>query len=103
MTLEFIEISEDGKITVFHDSKYAKKIKHIEKIERVSHIVPANPILRIIFKLLRKLFGDEGKIADWTRTWKCKWKIELILPEFDDRQKAIEYEKKLISIIRKEL
>jgi len=25
--------------------------------------------------LLRKLFGESGRVAQWTRQWHCRWRV----------------------------
>lgn len=75
------------------------------ELRRATHIDPVNAALRQVFYLLRGLFGDEGRVAAWTRRWRCRWRVDLrpskgpLLYEnpstelpFIDRQKAIEYE-----------
>jgi len=105
-------IINNGKIEIFEDEFKNSPLKSIfensnviEK-KRVSHIYPQNFILRTIFKMLRKLFGDNGKVADWTRSWKCKWQVEILPNEnkskkkifkgFKDRKIAIDFEKNYI-------
>jgi hypothetical protein len=77
-------IINNGKIEIFEDEFKNSPLKsifensNVIERKRVSHIYPQNLILRTIFKTLRKLFGDNGKIADWTRNWKCKWQVEIL-------------------------
>lgn len=40
---------------------------------RASHIVPAMLPKRIAFRLLRLAFGERGKVADWSRSWRGPW------------------------------
>lgn len=40
---------------------------------RVSHILPTNRTKRKAFRLLRWVFGDKGRVAAWTRTWRGPW------------------------------
>ena len=47
--------------------------------ERFSIIEPLDPTLRLAFKLLRQLFGEDGKIAAWTRGWLCIWHGRILL------------------------
>ena len=47
--------------------------------ERFSEITPVNPIKRATFKLLRRMFGEQGKVADWTRRWLCLWECRILL------------------------
>jgi len=104
-------IINNGKIEIFEDEFKNSPLKsifessNIIERKRVSHIYPQNIILRTIFKVLRKLFGDNGKIADWTRNWKCKWQVEIldenkskkkIFKGFKDRKTAIDFEKNFI-------
>lgn len=68
-------------------------------VKRASHVEPVNFALRVLFYLLRFLFTDTGKVADWTRNWPCYWRVNLapvggpIMPaDFAKRSTAIEYE-----------
>ena len=42
---------------------------------RFSEIVPdyIHPWKARAFRILRKLFGERGRVAAWTRTWDCMW------------------------------
>jgi len=44
---------------------------------RASHVEPVNPILRLLFHLLRQWLGDKGRMSDFTRSWKCAWRINM--------------------------
>ena len=46
-------------------------------VRRASHIEPMNFPLRLVFHLLRTIYGEEGKIAEWTRSWDCFWRVNL--------------------------
>ena len=65
---------------------------------RVSHIVPESLLLRGEFVLLRAVFGDSGRVASWTRTWRCWWQVDLrpsdgpVVGGFLSRDSAIEFE-----------
>jgi hypothetical protein len=54
---------------------------------RASHILPSAPWKRRAFCWLRRRFGDRGRIADWTRTWRGPWEVWLAKDE-GGRQKA---------------
>jgi hypothetical protein len=110
-TMEVKIIINNGKIEIFEDEFKNSPLKsifensNVIERKRVSHIYPQNFILRTVFKTLRKLFGDNGKIADWTRNWKCKWQVEIldenksekkIFKGFKDRKIAIDFEKNFI-------
>jgi hypothetical protein len=45
--------------------------------ERASHVLPVDPVERAAFRALRRVFGDEGPVADWTRTWQGFWEVDL--------------------------
>jgi hypothetical protein len=32
----------------------------------------------LAFWILRKLFGERGRVAAWTRTWRCAWLVKVI-------------------------
>lgn len=48
------------------------------KRTRVSHIVPVNPIKRAMFRTLRLIFGERGRVADYTRSWTGAWRATII-------------------------
>jgi hypothetical protein len=63
---------------------------------RVSHIEPERKTLRVLFRILRSLFGDDGIVAKLTRIMPCKWRVDMtpagggILPKlFTKRAEAI--------------
>ena len=72
-------------------------------VARASHIEPLDPTLFLAFRLIRWVFGDESKMADWTRTWKCLWSVDLSPVggptnyPFRTRAEAIEYEIKWLN------
>jgi hypothetical protein len=68
-------------------------------VRRASHIIPANLPLRVLFTLLRAIFGDQGRVSDFTRTWSCRWIVDLqpvagpLVPvTWSNRQSAIDFE-----------
>lgn len=42
---------------------------------RASHVLPEHPGKQIAFVILRKLFGETGRIADWCRRWRGPWEV----------------------------
>lgn len=48
---------------------------HDPRRTRFSEIVPdyIHPWRARTFRLLRRLFGEDGRVAAWTRTWDCMW------------------------------
>ena len=98
-----IIIDENGDLITFAEElkeiapEIYQEVKHTKK--RVSHILPANKLKRMIFKTLRRIFGEEGKVADWTRKWKGEWIVVIdneVKGKFKNRQEAIEFEKKYL-------
>jgi hypothetical protein len=71
---------------------------------RASHVEPVNPILRLAFHLLRQWLGDKGRMSEFTRSWKCAWRINtqpvggpILDGVWYDRTKAIEAEVKFLN------
>jgi len=42
---------------------------------RGGYVWPQRRLKRFAFRLLRKLFGRNGRIAAWTRTWRGPWTV----------------------------
>ena len=63
---------------------------------RVSRVEPVSPVLRAIFRAIRKHVSDNSKLASWTRTWTCRWQARIfdgpVLGPYDSRQDAINAE-----------
>lgn len=43
--------------------------------KRASHVEPGARYERWLFHLLRAVFGDKGRVSNWTRTWKTLWRV----------------------------
>jgi hypothetical protein len=65
-------------------------------VRRASHVLPFDPVKRTAFVLLRAAFGDQGRISDWTRTWKGYHIVEIvdgpILGPYRSREDALQRE-----------
>lgn len=67
-------------------------------IRRASHVLPAHPLKRLAFVWLRRLMGESGAAAKWTRSWGGEWTVDLApsggpkAGPFQSRQDAIDYE-----------
>jgi len=65
---------------------------------RASHVVPTNHLLRGAFYVLRRWFGETGRVAGFTRRWPCRWTVNLtpvggtLIGPFYSRDAAIAYE-----------
>lgn len=44
---------------------------------RASHVEPASRVLRVVFHATRRVFGEAGRCAAWTRSWCCVWRVDL--------------------------
>jgi hypothetical protein len=42
---------------------------------RASHVLPANPIKRAAFRVIRFFSGDNGRVAQWCRNWRGPWLV----------------------------
>lgn len=66
---------------------------------RASHVEPCDHALRVVFRLLRRIFGDTGQISDWTRGWGVDWRADMgpmggpVLEVFNDRTSALAAER----------
>ena len=47
-----------------------------KQVSRISHVTPTNFVLRVVFNSLRLVFGDYGRVAAFTRRWKCLWQVD---------------------------
>jgi hypothetical protein len=90
-------ITTDGKVKVVaHDSDLpvlAQAVGPVATQRRGGHVVPAAPLRRWAFKLLRRLASRAA--AAWTRTWRGQWLADLtvsggpVLGPFATRLEAI--------------
>lgn len=81
-------LTSEGKLFLDADST----------VRRASHVEPSNTLLRVLFVSLRGIVSDSSCIAEWTRTWKCSWRVNLspvngpIFDGFINRLEAIDFE-----------
>lgn len=93
-------VIKNSVITGFADevSFEGHDVENIQK-QRVSHIIP-KPILKsIIFKIMRSIFPEKGRVSEWTRGWSCKWLVIIDKEQFGpfvNRDDAIYFEKQKI-------
>ena len=64
---------------------------------RISRVEPCNNVLRQAFRLIRRHANDASPVAQWTRNWKCRWRVRMLdtghtFGQFENRQRAIEAE-----------
>jgi len=102
MKTEIITISKDGKSVEFIEGQSSLNLPLGNgKRTRLSHIRPEKFWKKAAFIFLRKSFGDTGRIAGWTRTWKCEWRATIIstgqTEVFDTRDEAIAWELEILN------
>lgn len=94
-TLE-VTITPTGEVQFLYDESLAELVPKDAVIKRASHVLPQNLILRILFHVLRSIWGEYGWMAEFTRSWSCLWYVDLspvggpTLPQrFKNRAEAI--------------
>ena len=89
---------ETGEMTFLVNDITKDLAAEARSTRRASNVEPMDLRLRLAFRVLRWALGDDGNIADWTRTWKCSWELDLSPVDgpkiigFGSRSDAIEYE-----------
>lgn len=96
---EIVISIEDGVIRHLVTEETKDLVTDNSVVRRASHVVPVNLLLRGLFHTLRKVFGEKGTVAGFTRLWPCKWRVDMrlsggpILKEtWYNRQSAIDAE-----------
>lgn len=94
-----IKLDEDGAMRFLVNEDTAGFVTTDSQVRRASHVEPDSLILRGVFHTLRFMFGEKGRMAQFTRIWPCIWRTNLapsggpILPDrWRDRNQAIEAE-----------
>lgn len=91
-----IAIKPDG--TVQYVDKAADQIVTGRRTRRrASHVLPVGLVRRLTFQLLRSVFSETGRVAAWTRRWRCPWTVSVVdgpqrVGPFTRRSEAIEWE-----------
>ena len=92
-------IDEQGDVKFLVSDATRPFLDETSKVQRASHVEPWNIPLRWAFYAIRKVCGEYGKMAEFTRKWPCYWRVNLspvggpIVPvEFANRDSAIEFE-----------
>ena len=91
-----INVGSDGNLEFLMEPEAGDLLQQgMVVTRRASHILPKGKILRIAFKAIRGIFGETGKVSEWTRQWQCRWIVDLgpsggpVLGWFGDRRNAI--------------
>lgn len=100
MPMVTVTVREDGSL-VFLDTQEAQCFKALGSVttRRASHVEPDSWLLRLAFHALRQVYGDKGRMSEFTRGWPCLWRVNTIptggpiLPgRWRSRQEAIDAE-----------
>lgn len=91
-----ITIDKNGVIEFVSSEELAplRELGPVEK-RRASHIEPCSLVLRLFFHIVRRCVTDDSRIAEITRRWPCRWRVNLTLSDgptfgsFTDRKRAI--------------
>jgi hypothetical protein len=75
MQNEVTFIISDGRMTYLL-TKAAPRLEGAV-VRRASHVEPDNVYLRLVFHAIRKLVADNSRLAAWTRTWGCLWRVDM--------------------------
>lgn len=93
------KIDTQGNTTFLVNAHTKDMVTNINLVKRASHVEPLMLWQAYIFRALRATFGDEGRVANWTRDWKCQWIVDCrpiggpMHPQvFSNRAEAIEFE-----------
>jgi hypothetical protein len=95
----------NGDIEFLGGGQHAGKLLHLPlgtmRKRRVSIIEPLWEPKRTLFRLLRHAFGDEGKVAAYTRTWRGPWKCRILATGawsvFEYRSNALRWEEQQVT------
>lgn len=70
---------------------------------RASHILPSHPLKRVAFRVLRAVFGERGRVSEWTRQWYGPWQLRMadkpgeVTFEAMSRRVVLAYERELVN------
>lgn len=73
-----LRIRKDGVIEWLAPPPVPFKVQNQTR-KRFSEIIPLNPVKRALFRFLRLVFGETGRVSDWTRDWACYWHCKILL------------------------
>ena len=89
---------DDTGVTFLMDEN-VKMFEGEGEVRRASHVEPDSLVFRIAFHALRRVFGDKGRMSNFTRSWPCLWRIDtspvggpVLEQRYRNRQAAIDAE-----------
>lgn len=71
-------IDDKGMIRCLHNNALPLHELGTLTTTRLSTITPIGSFKLAAFRLLRWLFGERGRVAEFTRKWKGPWYVEII-------------------------
>jgi len=82
--MRIIQFAEDGSAKMLSCDELSLEILGPVTTQRASHVEPAGPLRRILFRALRFAFGERGRVAEWTRRMPGPWMVRIVGggPEF---------------------
>jgi hypothetical protein len=100
-----ISVSAAGVVTFVKDDTFAGlEMRGDATVRRASHVMPVNPIKRILFRILRRSVRDTCPLAEWSRRWRGDWQVDLSpsggppLGPFASRRQAIDQEVEWLTV-----
>ena len=88
----------DGSVSTLTDNPIAPPLENV-RTERWSEIIPISIPKRVAFRVLRRLFGEQGNVAAWTRGWSGMWEMRVLSTGYtarcNDREVLIKLEHEL--------
>jgi len=104
-----ILVATDGNMTLLDGCGVELERFGSARRSRASHDLPVAALKRSAFRLLRLLFGECGRVSEWTRGWRGPWQVtfnrEANVPHFvtgtvaythAEREKCLAFERRLI-------
>lgn len=70
-------IAPDGTVRAVACSELEAITREIGTVQtrRASHVLPAHPVKRAAFRLIRLAVGERGRVAEWCRQWRGPWQV----------------------------
>jgi hypothetical protein len=93
-----ISIDKEGSATYLVNEHTRDLFPEAAEPRRASHVEPVGFPSLLYFRALRWVFGEDGKVGNWTRAWRGPWCLRIIAAGcpitqcFWTRDEAIEFE-----------
>ena len=72
-----ITIDQSTGDMLFLETSGAQAFKALGRLRtrRASHVEPYEFWPRVAFTAIRMLVSDSSRVAEWTRRWRCNWRV----------------------------